>query len=148
MRKLVMSAMVASAIMVSATAKPVFADTEVYLNFGPPAVRYEPVPAPRNGYVWAPGYWDYRGNHHVWKSGHWVKSRPGYVYYAPTWQQTNGRYYLQRERWVESSRVARGPNNPYGDRDRDGIQNRYDRDRDNDGVPNNRDSQPDNPRRY
>ena len=54
MRKLVMSAMVASAIMVSATAKPVFADTEVYLNFGPPAVRYEAVPAPRAGYVWAP----------------------------------------------------------------------------------------------
>jgi len=113
MRKLVMSAMVASAIMVSATAKPVFADTDVYLNFGPPAVRYEAVPAPRADY-------------------------------APTWQQSNGRYYLQRERWVEGSRVARGPGN---DRDRDGIPNQYDRDRDNDGVSNNRDSQPDNPRR-
>jgi len=145
MRKLVMSAMVASAIMVSATAKPVFADTEIYFNVAPPAARYERVPAPRAGYVWAPGYWDYRGNQHRWRAGHWVKSRPGYVYYAPTWQQSNGRYYLQKERWVESSRVARGPGG-YGDRDRDGIPNKNDRDRDGDGVQNRYDNAPDNPR--
>jgi hypothetical protein len=36
----------------------------------------------------------------------------------------------------------------YGDRDRDGVPNRYDRDRDNDGVPNRRDSRPNNPNRY
>jgi hypothetical protein len=36
---------------------------------------------------------------------------------------------------------------PYGDLDRDGIQNRADRDRDGDGVPNHRDRRPDD-RRY
>ena len=35
----------------------------------------------------------------------------------------------------------------YGDRDRDGVPNRYDRDRDGDGVRNRRDRYPDNPRR-
>jgi hypothetical protein len=35
----------------------------------------------------------------------------------------------------------------YGDRDRDGIPNRYDRDRDNDGVPNYDDRAPSNPYR-
>ena len=35
----------------------------------------------------------------------------------------------------------------YGDRDRDGIPNRYDRDRDNDGVPNYADRRPGNPYR-
>lgn len=35
----------------------------------------------------------------------------------------------------------------YGDRDRDGVPNRYDRDRDNDGVPNNADRRPENPYR-
>ena len=35
----------------------------------------------------------------------------------------------------------------YGDRDRDGIPNRYDRDRDNDGVPNYADRRPNNPYR-
>jgi len=34
-----------------------------------------------------------------------------------------------------------------GDRDRDGVPNRYDRDRDGDGVPNKYDSAPDNPNR-
>ena len=146
MRKLVMSAMVASALMVGATAKPVFADTEVYLNFAPPAVRYEATPIPRPGHVWAPGYWDYRGNKHVWRKGHWVPARSGYVYYAPTWHQTDGgRWYLQREHWVERSHVVRGPN-AYGDRDRDGVPNQRDRDRDGDGVPNRYDNAPDNPR--
>jgi len=36
----------------------------------------------------------------------------------------------------------------YGDRDRDGVPNRYDRDRDNDGVPNRYDRSPNNPYRY
>jgi hypothetical protein len=36
----------------------------------------------------------------------------------------------------------------YGDRDRDGVRNRYDRDRDGDGVRNRDDARPDNPRRY
>ena len=35
----------------------------------------------------------------------------------------------------------------YGDRDLDGIPNRYDRDRDGDGVPNRYDRRPDNPYR-
>jgi hypothetical protein len=35
-----------------------------------------------------------------------------------------------------------------GDRDRDGVPNRYDRDRDNDGVPNRYDRRPNNPNRY
>ena len=35
-----------------------------------------------------------------------------------------------------------------GDRDRDGVPNRYDRDRDNDGVPNRNDRRPNNPNRY
>jgi Ni/Co efflux regulator RcnB len=34
---------------------------------------------------------------------------------------------------------------PYGDRDRDGVPNAYDRDRDNDGIPNRRDPTPNRP---
>ena len=112
------------------------------LDVAPPAVRYEVVPAPRHGYVWAPGYWDWRGSRHVWIRGHWVRERPGYVYYAPRWHQDNGRWRFERERWDRGDRIARS-----GDRDRDGIPNRYDRDRDGDGVPNRYDSNPNNPRR-
>jgi hypothetical protein len=127
----------------SAASKPVHADTEVYLNFGPPAVRYERAPSPRHGYVWAPGHWDWRGRQHVWVRGHWVRERPGYVYYAPRWYQDGGRWRFERERW------DRGERHVYrdGDRDRDGVPNRFDRDRDGDGVPNRFDAAPNNPRR-
>ncbi len=40
------------------------------------------------------------------------------------------------------------PRAGYGDRDRDGIPNRYDRDRDGDGVPNRYDRRPGDYNRY
>ncbi|MGJ7507806.1 thrombospondin type 3 repeat-containing protein [Variovorax sp. GT1P44] len=60
---------------------------------------------------------------------------PGYAYVQPGYVQRGPGY---------DGRHHRG----YGDRDHDGIPNRYDRDRDGDGVPNRYDSRPDNPYRY
>ena len=45
------------------------AATVIYANVEPPALRVETVPAPRVGYVWAPGYWGW--HHHKscgWKA--------------------------------------------------------------------------------
>lgn len=87
----------------------------VYVNVqfnAPPPPRYEAVPAPRRGHVWAPGYWEPRGHRHVWRAGHWVQSRPGYVYRQPAWVQHGGRWDYRPSRW---------------DRDGDGVPNRYDR---------------------
>ena len=65
-------------------ALPAAARTEVdfYVNTPPPAPRVEVVPAPRPGWAWVPGFWEWRGHRHVWVSGHWVRERHGY-YYAP-----------------------------------------------------------------
>ena len=60
----------------------------IYVQVGPPEMRVEAVPAPRHGYVWAPGYWNYRGNQHVWAKGTWVHERPGYAYHSPKWGGT------------------------------------------------------------
>ena len=49
-------------------------DVDIELNFGPPPPVYEVVPAPRAGYIWAPGYWDYERNRHIWRKGHWEHS--------------------------------------------------------------------------
>ena len=111
------------------------AQVSVSINVGPPAMRYEAVPAPRRGFVWVPGYWNWVGNRHVWVGGDWVRERPGYIYSQPTWVQRGGQWELQRGVWAR------------GDRDRDGIRNGRDRDRDGDGVRNRRDDQPNNPRR-
>ncbi|WP_179107003.1 hypothetical protein [Variovorax sp. KK3] len=47
----------------------------------------------------------------------------------------------------DSGRPPPRANYGYGDRDRDGVPNRYDRDRDNDGVPNRYDRRPNDPYR-
>jgi len=85
--------------------------------------------------------------------GVYVQPAPVYVQPAPVYVQPrpvfmpvpghyqrfdNGRHYG----WQNWQR--RGP---YGDRDHDGIMNRWDRDRDGDGVRNRYDRLPDNPYR-
>ena len=96
MRKTILALLLAS----SATALSLPAAAEIYVNIAPPAPRYEVVPAPRSGYVWVPGYWDWRGNHHVWAKGHWERERHGQRYVAGEWHEYNGRYGLTRGHWA------------------------------------------------
>jgi hypothetical protein len=119
-RKILMAAAVA-ATLGSITA-PVAA--AVYVKVAPPEPRSEVVPAPRRGYTWAPGYWDWRGNRHVWVAGHWVKERRGYAYHEPRWVERDGRWMQERRGWQRANR-----------------------DNDGDGVPNRFDSRPNNPNR-
>jgi hypothetical protein len=83
-----------------------------YVNVAPPAVPYEVIPAPRPGFVWAPGFWDWRYGRYVWVGGHWVRHRPGYYYEPVRWLHQGGRYY-RAGGWRDS--------------DHDGVPNRYDR---------------------
>jgi hypothetical protein len=121
-RKALFIALYAAALGVASLPIPSSAAVDVFLNVAPPAPRVEVVPAPRQGYVWAPGYWDARGRRHAWIGGHWERVRRGQHYVSPRWVERNNGWYLERGRW-----------NP-GDRDRD-------------GVPNYRDRAPDNPNR-
>ena len=123
---------------------PAAADVSFYVDIAPPAPRYEVVPAPRAGYVWVPGYWDWRGNRHVWAKGHWERERRGYYYHPTRWEHRDGRWQLERGRWDRERYVE----NRHGDRDHDGVPNRADGDRDGDGVPNRRDRRPDDPSRW
>jgi hypothetical protein len=142
-RKLLLAALAVSSIgVIPLTAS---ADVGIFVNEAPPPARHEVVPHARHGYVWAPGYWDYRRGHYVWVQGHWEKERNGMYWHPNRWEQRDGKWAMQkggwnRERYVENNR-------PMGDKDRNGVPNRADRDRDGDGVPNNRDRAPDNPRR-
>lgn len=126
---------IAAGTLGAVTTTPAAAQAVFQVQVAPPPPRVEVVPAPRRGQVWVPGYWDWRGHRHVWAAGHWERARPGY-YYAPTqWVQVGNHW------------ERRGGNWSRGDRDRDGVPNRYDRDRDGDGVPNRYDHNPNNPNR-
>ncbi len=117
-KKILFTAMIAASVGGIATP----AAAAVYIQVAPPERQVEVVPAPRHGYVWAPGYWNWRGNHHVWAKGTWVRERRGYAYHSPNWVERNGRWSMERARWARA-------------------------DRDGDGVPNSMDRHPDNPRR-
>ena len=71
----------------------------VQLNVAPPAVIYEETPAPRHGYVWAEGYWDYDHGHHIWRRGHWERERRGQRWHNGAWTERDGNWYLRRGYW-------------------------------------------------
>jgi hypothetical protein len=66
----------------------------------PPPPQVEVVPGPRRGYLWVPGYWDWRGGRHYWVRGNWVHERRGYVYHHPEWVQDGGRWRLNHGGWA------------------------------------------------
>lgn len=110
-RKILLAATVTSALF-SVTAP---ASAATYVRIAPPAPQVEVAPAARHGYVWAPGYWDYRHRGYVWVGGSYVRARPGYVYAGPQWREHGGRWTMEQGRWAR------------GDRDHDGVPNRFDR---------------------
>ncbi|MGB7193842.1 MAG: YXWGXW repeat-containing protein [Collimonas pratensis] len=65
----------------------------------PPPPRYERMPPPRVGYLWAPGYWNWDGRRHVWAGGHWERARNGYRYDRPQWQHGRNGWELHRGGW-------------------------------------------------
>jgi hypothetical protein len=119
MKKFLLAALVASAFgtfSLPSTARVVVVQT------APPPPREEAAPAPRRGYTWVAGHWEWRNNKHMWVRGTWIRERRGYHYTQPTWVENGGRWEMKRGGW------ARG-------------------DRDGDGVPNAVDNRPNNPNR-
>lgn len=139
--------MAALAVSAAFLAVPAQAQTSVSVQIGPPAPRYEVMPVARPGYVWVPGHWQWAGSRHVWVAGHWLRERPGYYYTQPVWVQQGPRWVYHGGGWHRGHPPGHAYGHGRGDRDRDGIPNRYDRDRDNDGVPNRWDRNPNNPHR-
>lgn len=63
------------------------AQVVVGVQVAPPAPRYERLPPPRGGFVWAPGYWRWNGYRHVWVGGRYIRVHPGYRYREPRWER-------------------------------------------------------------
>jgi len=66
----------------------------------PPAMKVEVKPAPRAGYVYIPGYWDYRDSIYVWVDGRFEPARAGYVYVVPRYEQVDGRWRRYAGGWT------------------------------------------------
>jgi len=107
MRKLIPASLVAAALGGMAIPAAARTNVDFFVNIGPPPVYHEVLPAPRAGFVWVPGYWDWRYGRHYWVGGHWMRHRPGYYYEPVRWR------HYRSGGWRDS--------------DRDGVPNRYDR---------------------
>lgn len=125
------TAIITAALLLAASGA-VFAPTEaqaqVNLNIvignPPPPPRYEVVPRPRPGYVWAPGYWNWNGRNHDWRGGHWERVREGQAYYRPQWVQADNGWRFQEGGW------RRGEGNRYERHERHERHDRHDDRRD------------------
>jgi hypothetical protein len=99
-KKIVLASMLSAAL--AGAAAP--AISAIIVQVAPPAMRDEIVPAPRSGYLWSPGYWDWRNNRHVWAKGSWQRERHGYHYAQPAWEQRDGSWQMNRGAWVRGDR--------------------------------------------
>jgi hypothetical protein len=74
----------------------------VDIDVRPPPPRVVVVPAPRRGYVWAPGYWywDGRRDRHVWMDGRWIGERRGWRWQPAHWEERRGRWHFEPGHWV------------------------------------------------
>jgi hypothetical protein len=138
-KKTFVGALIAAGSLVAMLPGTATAQTGVIVQTAPPPPIHEVVPAPRSGYIWAPGHYQWRGDQYVWMRGHWMPERYGYAYREPRWvQRGNSEWYLIGGDWVRrddrygyDERRHSRRFGPYGDRDGDGVQNRFDR------FPNN-----------
>ena len=77
-------------------AAPVVVDVEV----APPPPRVVAAPHPREGYVWADGYWRWSGHHHVWVDGRWMRARHGWHWVPDHWVASGDRWHFVPGHWA------------------------------------------------
>jgi hypothetical protein len=111
-----MKSVAPAALALALAVLPAVAQTVYYVDVAPPAPVAETMPAPREGYVWAPGYYTLRGNEYVWVAGHWIQARPGYRYVSPRWIEDHGRWRYTDEQWVQDEDHQYGRNAVPGNR--------------------------------
>jgi hypothetical protein len=100
-------------------------DVSVDVNFGPPPARAEPVPPPRHGYAWAPGYWRLEGHHHEWVGGHWIKAHQGQAWQPDHWTQVGRHWHYEPGHWSRAGREHHEQDRHEADRGHDEHHNRW-----------------------
>jgi len=96
-RKALIGAMLFFAAGVAGSAQAAHYDVDI--TVAPPPDRVEHMPPPRQGYVWAPGYWRWDHGHHVWVGGHWMRDRPGHQWVNNRWVHEGDRWRLEAGHW-------------------------------------------------
>ncbi len=78
-------------------------------NQAPPAPRAERVGAPRRGYVWVAGTWDWRNGRYVWVRGHYERAQRGKRWRNHNWEQRDGAWVRVDGRWDDAPQYPDAP---------------------------------------
>jgi hypothetical protein len=98
-RNRVLWSMLFSAGVLALSAQAAQARVEFEVNVAPPPDRVEVVPAPRAGYTWEKGYWNWDGGRYAWHDGRWVENREGHRYIEHRWEHDGDHYRLRTGHW-------------------------------------------------
>lgn len=71
---------------------------DIVVDVAPPAPRIENQPPHRDGYIWAPGYWEWTGHFFRWTSGTWITERRGH-WVATHWDQIGNQWRCVAGHW-------------------------------------------------
>jgi len=76
-----------------------FGGSDIVSDRAPPAPRVEHQPPHRDGYVWAPGYWEKYGGSFHWVAGTWINERRGVHWVADRWDPVGSEWHYVRGHW-------------------------------------------------
>jgi hypothetical protein len=77
----------------------VSAGADIVRDTPPPAPRVEHEPRHRDGYSWAPGYWEWNGRFFHWVSGTWILERRNQHWVADHWDPIGNQWHYVRGHW-------------------------------------------------
>src|SRR5580693_1550225 len=78
---------------------PSHASSQIVSDTAPPAPRVEREPPHRDGYAWAPGYWEWNGRFFHWVSGTWILERRNQHWVADHWDAIGNQWHYVRGHW-------------------------------------------------
>ena len=85
---------------------------EITSDVAPPPARVERF-EPRDGYIWAPGYWEWKGTAYHWVSGTYLLEHRGAHWVADRWEPAGPHWQRVAGHWSTDARAsfaARGAN--------------------------------------
>ena len=100
LRKMALALMLAVGAVSLSTPLPALSAVNLDIDIAPPAPRVEVVPPPRVGWVWAPGFWAWRGHRHFWVAGRWMRERPGFHWVPAHWQPRGPHWHFVPGHWA------------------------------------------------
>ncbi len=110
--------LVGAMLFAGSISTPAFAGIDVEIGIGlPPPPRVEVVPVVPEGYVWAPGYWQFFQGQYVWRRGHFMEGRPGYRWVPENWERHDGYHHFNEGHWDRDNEYRGWHDHDHGDHD-------------------------------